>query len=107
VLDTAPGTAKNATVLPLSPADDVQGIKRSFTISPLVFGDANQTSVGVNANRWLGATIVKLIEMAVADGSLKGQPYEVVEGGLNGIETGLRRLQSGSSTVKFVYELAR
>jgi NADPH:quinone reductase len=107
VLGTATGTAKIATVLPLNPADDVQGIQRSFTMSTLVFSDAKRAGVGVNANRWLGATITKLLEMVVADGSLKGHPYEVIEGGLKGIDTGLRRLQSGSSTVKFVYELAR
>lgn len=44
--------------------------------------NAKQTGVGINADRWLGATIVKLIEMAVADGSLKGHPYEVIDGGL-------------------------
>jgi NADPH2:quinone reductase len=105
VLNPATGTAKIATVLPLNLADDVQGIKRSFTMSTLVFADTKQAGLNVNANRWLGATMVKLIEMAVADGSLKGHPYEVVEGGLNGIETGLLRLQNGSSAVKFVYDL--
>jgi len=104
VLNPASGTAKIATVLPLNPADDVEGIIRSFTMSTLVFGDAKQANVGTNANRWLGAIIVKLIEMAVNDGSLKGHPYEIVEGGINGIEIGLLRLQKGSSAVKFVYE---
>ena len=47
---------------------------------------------------------MKLIEMAANDGSLKGHPYEIVEGGISGIETGLLRLQKGSSAVKFVYE---
>jgi NADPH2:quinone reductase len=104
VLNLVLGTAKIATVLPINPADDVEGIMRSFTMSTLVFGDAKQANVGTNANRWLGATIMKLIEMAANDGSLKGHPYEIVEGGINGIETGLRRLQNGSSAVKFVYE---
>ena len=100
VLDTATGAAKIATFLPLNPAEDVQGIKRSFAMSTLIFGDSKQAGVDTNANRWLGATVVTLIEMAIGDGSLKRHPYEVIEGGLNGIETGLRRLQSGSSTVK-------
>ena len=104
VLNPVSGTAKIATVLPINPADDVEGITRSFTMSTLVFGDAKQANVGTNANRWLGATMAKLIEMAIKDGSLKGHPYEIVEGGINGIETGLLRLQKGSSTVKFVYE---
>ena len=107
ILHTATNTAKIATVLPLNPADDVQGVQRSFTISPLVFNDAKQAGLGTNANRWLGATIVKLVEMAVSDGSLGGHPYEVIGGGLDGIETGLQRLQKGSSAVKFVYGLAK
>lgn len=104
VLDAAAEKAKIATVLPLNPADDVQGIKRSFTMSTLVFGEAKEPDIAVNANRWLGAAMVKIIEQVVADGSLKGHPYDVVEGGLGGIETSLRRLQNGSSAVKFVYK---
>ena len=107
ILDPTTGTAKIATVLPLNPADDVQGIQRSFTISPLVFGDADHAGVTINANRWLGGSIVKLIENAVAGGLLRGHPYHVVDGGLDGIETGLRQLQKGSSAVKFVYEVAK
>ena len=103
VLNAATGMAKIATVLPLNPTDEVEGIKRSFTMSTLVFSDAKQAGIGVNANRWLGATLINLIEMAVADGSLKGHPYEVVEGGLDGIQTGLQRLQKGSSATKFAY----
>ena len=57
----------------------------------------------MNANRWLGATIVKLVEMAVTDGSLEGHPYDVIKGGLYEIEKGLQRLQKGSSAVKFEY----
>ena len=70
----------------------------------LIFGDTKQVNVDRNANRWLEATIVKPIEMAAKDGSLKGHPYEVIESGINGIETGLLRLQRGSLAVKFVYE---
>jgi NADPH2:quinone reductase len=107
VVDTATGMAKIATVLPLNPVDDMQGIQRSFTMSTFVFSDTERADVGANSNRWLGATITKLLEMLVTDGSLDGHPYEVIEDGLKGIESGLRRLQSGSSSVKFVYELAR
>lgn len=107
VLNAATGMAKITTVLPLNPTDEVEGIKRSFTMSTLVFSNAKQAGIGVNANGWLGATLVNLIEMAVADGSLKGHPYEVVEGGLDGIQTGLQRLQKGLSAIKFVYELFR
>jgi hypothetical protein len=73
-------------------------------MSTLVFVEAKEPDIAVNANRWLGAAMVKIIEQVVADGSLRGHPYDVVEGGLGGIEAGLRRLQNGSSTVKFVYK---
>jgi NADPH:quinone reductase len=107
VLDKSNGNANIATVLPLNAADDIEGIARSFTISPLIFGDAKEPGVPVNANHYLGATITKFIEMAVADGSLHGHPYEIVDGGLEGIEKGLKLLQAGSArgSVKYVYKI--
>jgi len=104
VLDKSSGNARIATVLPLNAADETEGIVRSFTISPLVFGDAKEAGMPTGANRWLGATIIKFIEMAVADGSLKGHPYDIVEGVLDGIEKGLKMLQAGSAQgpVKYV-----
>jgi NADPH:quinone reductase len=107
VLDKSNGNAKIATVLPLSAVDDIEGIARSFTISPLIFSDAKELGMPVNANRYLGATITKIIEMAVADGSLHGHPYEIVDGGLEGIDRGLKLLQAGSAkgSVKYVYKI--
>ena len=107
VLDNSSGNARIATVLPLNVADETEGVVRSFTISPLVFGDASEARMPIGANRWLGATIIKFIEMAVADGSLKGHPYEIVERGLDGIEKGLKMLQAGSAQgpVKYVYKV--
>lgn len=106
-LGKSSGNAKIATVLPLNTADEVEGITRSFTISPLVFGDAKEAGMPIDANRWLGATITKFIGMAVANGSLKGHPYEIVAGGLDGVEKGLKLLQAGSAEgpVKYVYKV--
>ncbi|KAH9904725.1 putative alcohol dehydrogenase [Xylariomycetidae sp. FL2044] len=40
------------------------------------------------------------------DGRLKGHPYQVIPGGLNGIATGLRKLKNGeASGVKYVYRI--
>jgi NADPH2:quinone reductase len=107
VLDKSNGNTRIATVLPLNAEDETEGVTRSFTISPLIFGDVKEAGMPIGANRWLGATIIKFIEMAVADGSLKGHPYEIVEGGLHGVEKGLKLLQAGSvkGPVKYVYKV--
>ena len=42
-----------------------------------------------------------------APNSRRDRHNRVVAGGLDGIETGLRRLQSGLSTVKVVYEVPK
>jgi NADPH2:quinone reductase len=101
VLDKSNGNTRIATVLPLNAEDETEGVTRSFTISPLIFGDVKEAGMPI------GATIIKFIEMAVADGSLKGHPYEIVEGGLHGVEKGLKLLQAGSvkGPVKYVYKV--
>jgi NADPH2:quinone reductase len=49
-------------------------------------------------SRYLG----RLLE----DGRLKGHPYEVIPGGLNGVLTGLQKLKNGeASGVKYVYRI--
>lgn len=42
----------------------------------------------------------------LADGRLKGHPFEVIPGGLNGVLTGLRKLMNGeASGVKYVFRV--
>ena len=49
----------------------------------------------------------KLIATYLNDGKLKAHPYEVVEGGLNGVETALKALRGGKvSAMKYVVRIA-
>jgi NADPH2:quinone reductase len=41
---------------------------------------------------WFGAVMSKVFEMGLADGSFSGHPYEVVEGGLEGVQGALEKL---------------
>ncbi|KAJ8071605.1 hypothetical protein OCU04_001928 [Sclerotinia nivalis] len=49
----------------------------------------------------------KYMSQMLADGRLTGHPFEVIDGGLQGVGEGLRRLQRGQARgVKYVYRLA-
>lgn len=53
-----------------------------------------------------GAVMYKFIERGLFEGWFKGHPYEVVPGGLNGVQKGLADLKAGkASAVKFVYRI--
>lgn len=56
---------------------------------------------------WFGAIITKLIETLLAEGKFEGHPFEIVEGGLNGVEAALVKLRDrkGGNT-KFVTRIA-
>lgn len=44
----------------------------------------------------------------VGCGWLKGHPFEVIPGGLDGVQRGLEKLKAGeASAVKYVYEVAQ
>ena len=54
-----------------------------------------------------GFMYAKLIGKWLNDGKLKPHPYEVVDGGLHGVETALKALRSGkASAVKYVVRIA-
>ncbi|OQV01736.1 Alcohol dehydrogenase GroES-like domain-containing protein [Cladophialophora immunda] len=49
----------------------------------------------------------RLFSLGLKEGWFSGHPYEVVPGGLNGVQTGLENLQHGkASAVKYVYRIA-
>jgi NADPH:quinone reductase len=56
---------------------------------------------------WFGVVMTKLIETLLAEGKFQGHPYEIVEGGLNGVEAALVKLRDrkGGNT-KFVTRIA-
>lgn len=66
-----------------------------------------QLNVGVvhEAQKDFGYVMYKLVELGLKDRWLKGRPYTVVEGGLNGLEGALAQLKAGKGN-KFVIRIA-
>ena len=55
----------------------------------------------------LGFAWFRLFGQGLKEGWFSGHPYEVVPGGLAGVETGLRNLMNGkASAIKYVYRIA-
>lgn len=51
--------------------------------------------------------LMRYVARELANGNLSGHPWEVILGGLDGVETGLRKLQRGQARgVKYVYRIA-
>jgi hypothetical protein len=48
-----------------------EALKDRSPLSTLVFVEAKEAESIVNANRWLGAAMIKIIELAAADGFLE------------------------------------
>lgn len=62
---------------------------------------------GVPDDLWgFGAEYFRQIELGLEQGWLKGQPYEVVPGGLDGVQQGLENLRDGkNSAKKYVFRI--
>ena len=72
------------------------GVKATNSAVPLIH--ETRKDFGYIWSRYLGRLL--------ADGRLKGHPYEVVPGGLNGVLTGLKKLRDGkASGLKYVYRI--
>jgi NADPH2:quinone reductase len=58
-------------------------------------------------SKMFGAIVSKMIEMEMDSGKFKGHPYEVVEGGLNGILEALKKLRDRKNgNKKYVVRIA-
>ncbi|KAF2666972.1 GroES-like protein [Microthyrium microscopicum] len=67
------------------------------------------TSVGTvhKTRKDFGAVWFKFFSRALDDGRLKGHPYEIIPGGLEGVGKGLKNLEEGkASGVKYVYKIS-
>ena len=63
--------------------------------------------LGFARGKEFGLMYSRLIGRWLQDGTLKPHPYEVVEGGLAGLETALKRLRAGkNSAMKYVVRIA-
>lgn len=57
--------------------------------------------------KWFGSIISRLTEILLVEGKLEAHPYEIVEGGLNGVEAALLKLKNRKSgNEKFVTRIA-
>lgn len=102
------GTKHLATVLPPPEVDGFpEGkVRRTFVMSTIVFQDAEGGDKEVN--HAFGKKAMDLFGDAVHDGKLSGHPYEIIPGGLDGVELGLKKLQRGeNSAKKYVYEIEK
>jgi NADPH:quinone reductase len=73
-----------------------EGVKGINTAVPTVF----------SSHKEFGYIWFRYLAKLLADGRLKGHPYEVVDGGLRGVLAGLQRLRAGeASGSKFVYRI--
>ena len=65
-------------------------------------GDAEEVKNDVE----FAYVLTRYIGRMLARGDFEGHPVEVIPGGLNGVQTGLRRLENGEARgVKFVYRI--
>lgn len=61
---------------------------------------------GLLGDQDFGAVMYKFFERGLVKGWLKGHPFEVIPGGLEGIEGALQNLKSGkASAVKYVFRV--
>jgi NADPH:quinone reductase len=61
---------------------------------------------GLLGDQDFGAVMYKFMERGLAKGWFKGHPFEVVPGGLRGLQVGLQNLKAGkASALKYVYRI--
>ncbi|TAQ90543.1 hypothetical protein B7494_g1126 [Chlorociboria aeruginascens] len=100
VLRTAPG------------ADDIPGaVDKSYTMVGDVHQDVKPNSAKANAGikisgKDFGYAYFRLFSRGLQEGWFTPHPYEVVPGGLRGIELGLTNLKGGvNSAIKYVFKI--
>ncbi|KAK0337806.1 hypothetical protein LTR91_010772 [Friedmanniomyces endolithicus] len=104
VLDTASGR----TTFVLPPKGDWKGkfddFEGSVHQSTTMVGSVHSESV---ADRDLGYVYFRYFTKGLEEGWFRGQPQEVVLGGLHGIQSALERLKDGTaSAVKYVFKIS-
>ena len=91
--------AKLTAVLP--PNKEKHGIPQGIDETWTAVGSVHQPE-----GRDLGTAWFRLFAQGLQDGWFKGHPYEVIPGGLAGVQEGLQNLQEGkASAIKYVYRM--
>jgi len=111
VMDMEKG--KMAIVLARKKYEDVpESFAKFFTQVGKVHGDrypggkGEKKLAGLLGDQDFGAVMYKFFERGLAGGWFKGHPFEVVPGGLGGLETGLTNLKGGKvSASKYVFRI--
>ena len=99
-----------AMVLP--PKEDKPAVEWSWTAVGSVHQDVKADSAEGKAGlklggRELGFVYYRFFGRALQEGLFSGHPYEVVPGGLNGVEGALKNLKAGkASAIKYVFRIA-
>ncbi|KAI5821399.1 chaperonin 10-like protein [Pyronema omphalodes] len=102
-----------AMVLPANDEDFPEGIQRKQVMVGTVHAEKFESPaiarLGTKKNDDdFGFAMYRFFGRAMANGTLPGHPYTVVDGGLEGIEEGLKRLQDGkASATKYVYRISK
>jgi len=99
--------SKITLVLPGKNYDDIpKHISHSVTMVGSVHGMMVADEADDKASRDFGFVYFRLFARGLRDGWFTAHPYEVVPGGLNGVETGLKNLKAGkASAVKYIFEI--
>ena len=100
-------------VLPRKKYDGVaDGVQKSFTQVGKVHSDrfpglkGEKSREGLLGDQEFGEVMYGFLGRGLAKGWFKGHPFEVVQGGLEGIEGALRNLKEGkASAVKYVFRI--
>lgn len=86
--------------------------KKTFTQVGKVHSDrypgiqGERKPAGILGDQDFGAIMFKFFERGLANGWFKSHPFEVVPGGLDGVETGLQNLKTGrASAFKYVFRI--
>lgn len=97
-----------AFIMPVEGEEEIKktfrsGVEFSMSSVPLVNGAMGSNEPGALDS---GFVWMRALARGLSDGWLKPHPWEVVPGGLEGVQKGLERLKAGeASAVKYVYEI--
>ena len=99
-----PDAGKIMSVIPKAD-EDIGGITVLGSNAGSIHAPANEGARVGDAE--FGACIYNLISLGLGHGWLSGHPYEVVQGGLTGLERALKDLEAGNASAKkYVLRLA-
>lgn len=106
VMETNKDKSRICLVLPGKQYDGIAGnIEQKMSMVGRAHG--GNEAMGYVDGKDFAYLFFRYMTRGLAEGWFRGHPYEVIPGGLGGVEEGLRRLKAGeASAKKFVYRIA-